>query len=270
MVYLKAIIYGIIEGITEWLPISSTGHLLLVEKFLALNVSSAFMEMFRIVIQLGAILAVMQLHFNELCPWNKSNSVNERVDIFYRWKLTLLSVIPSSIVAIVLDSLCSKYLESSIVIAFALIAFGVIFLILEYYYKAEDSVCEIRSMNWQQALGVGLFQTLSIIPGTSRSGATMIGGMCLGLSRELSAKFSFYMAIPTMLGYSALKMVKYILSNSFPNLKEISLFLIAFLTAFIVSAFVVRWLTHFVSKHTFLPFAIYRILLGTVIIISSV
>lgn len=263
--YVKAILFGIIEGITEWLPISSTGHLLLFGEVIKLNVSDAFMEMFDIVIQLGAILAVICLHFREIIPITFKQSQDQKAKVRL-WALIGIAVFPSALVGLLLDNWCNAYLSNPPTIAFALIAFGVLFIILERYRKTEIEMNTQEDLSWKDAIKIGVFQTLSIIPGTSRSGVTMIGGMWSGLSRALATKFSFYMAVPTMIGYSGLKICKYYATGNTLSQDQVFILAIAFLTSLLVSLLVIRWLISFVRHHTFLPFGIYRILLGILIL----
>lgn len=264
---LKAIAYGIIEGITEWLPISSTGHLLLVMQWLKMDVSDAFMEMFSIVIQFGAILAVVGTYNNALNPFAKQKSKKERQSVFRLWLLFCIAVLPSAFVGILLDGWCNQYLDNTPTIAVALIFFGILFIIIEHYHKAEDAVDNYEQLSYPKALGIGLFQMLSVIPGTSRSGVTMIGAMSLGASRSLATQFSFYMAIPTMVGYSLLKLLKFIMLGNVLMPKEMLILAIAFFVAFLVSLLTMKWLLSFVRRHSFLPFGVYRILLGTFLLL---
>ena len=265
--YVKAILYGIVEGITEWLPISSTGHLILFGEVLKLNVSDAFMEMFDIVIQLGAILAVVCIHFREIYPFASEKNKEQRRKTLRLWMLIGIAIFPSALAGLLMDDLCNTFLSNPPTVAFALIAFGVIFIILERYHKAEGEITMQDSLSWKNAIKIGLFQTLSIIPGTSRSGATMIGGMWSGLSRALATKFSFFMAIPTMLGYSGLKVYKYFADGNCLTLYNAIIISVGFLSSLIVSLCTIRWLTSFVRNHTFLPFGIYRIFIGIIILV---
>ena len=212
--YIKAIILGIVEGITEWLPISSTGHMILVDEFLHLNVSPEFLEMFLVVIQLGAICAVPLLFWDKLYPLSRKKSKKENRAIWQTWFKVIVGVLPAAVLGVLLDDILDEYLYNYVVVAIALIAYGVAFIFVEKN-KAEKEfrVNSVHELSYKDALKIGAFQVLSLIPGTSRSGSTILGGMLSGVSRETSAEFSFFMAIPIMLGASALKILKFILEG---------------------------------------------------------
>ena len=269
MDYFKALLYGILEGITEWLPISSTAHLILLGKWLKMEVSESFMEMFNIVIQLGAISAVIYAYRERLNPFSNKKNEKAQKEAYRLWNLVLIAIIPSGIVGLLWDDWVSKRLHSTATIGFSLIAYGLIFYIFECYYKAEACVDNPNDISWKKAIFIGLFQALSIIPGTSRSGSTMTGALCVGLSRQASTEISFFMAIPTMFGYSVLKMLKYFAGHNQMTMKETYILLIAFFTAAMISFATVKWLVSFVKKHSFLPFAIYRIILGSIILLEE-
>lgn len=262
---IKTILLGIIEGVTEWLPVSSTGHLILLNDLLKLNVSDAFWEMFSVVIQLGAIMAVVVLYFSRLNPLSRKKSTEEQKRTLRLWMLVVLAVIPSGVVGVLFDDFFDKHFTNSPTVAIALIAYGIIFIILEKYANTSNEVDTPEALTTKQALGIGLFQVLSIIPGTSRSGSTMIGGMLCGSSRSAAAEFSFFMAIPTMLGYSLLKLAKLFLEGTAVAMHEWIILIVGCATAFLVSLVVISGLIGFVRKHTFLPFGIYRIVLGCIV-----
>ena len=263
---ITAILYGILEGITEWLPISSTGHLLLFDQLLSLNTSANFKDMFFVVIQFGAILAVIKNYIGKIFPFRKCCSENDKKEIFHIWKLIFISTFPSAIVGVLLNNWCEETLQNTFIICSSLIGFGVIFIILERYRRVEKEIHDYNEVTALTALKIGLFQVLSIIPGTSRSGATIIGATWSGLSKTLAAELSFLMAIPTVAGYSLLKLISFYLSGNVMTRNEWCILLIAFFTAYIASVFVVRWLLLFVKKHSFLFFGIYRIILGIAVI----
>ena len=264
---ILAIIYGVLEGITEWLPISSTGHLLLLEQWLPLNASENFKDMFFIVIQFGAILAVVRNYFKKLNPFQKRHTANDKKRIFCIWKLIFISTLPSLILGLLLNDWCEEILQTPFVICSSLIGFGIIFIILEHYRKAENEANAYNEVTAITALKIGLFQALSIIPGTSRSGSTILGATWCGLSKTLAAEFSFLMAIPTVTGYSLLKIASFYSHGYHLTKAELQLLLVAVCTAYIVSHLVVKWLLSFVKKHSFLCFGIYRIVLGIAVII---
>lgn len=283
---LKAALFGLVEGITEWLPISSTGHMLLLDQFVKLNVSKDFWDMFLVVIQLGAILAVCVLFFYQLNPFSRKKTPRERKGTWRLWGQVILACIPAAAIGIPLDDWMEEHLGSPFVIAAALIVYGIAFIVIEnirgrrsrkgaHFSSAqggilrsdEDSrVQEIHELDWKTALGIGLFQVLSMVPGTSRSGSTIIGGLLLGCSRAVAAEFTFYLAIPVMLGASGLRLVKFFLKgNSFAG-SELAVLGVGCLVAFVVSIVAIRFLMSFVKKHDFKPFGWYRIILGIAVI----
>lgn len=270
---LKAIILGIIEGITEWLPISSTGHMILVDEFLRLDVSAEFKELFLVVIQLGAILAVPVIFFEKLNPFSKGKSQDEKKNTWSLWSKVIVGIIPAGLVGVVLDDLIDEYFYNYIVVSIALIVYGIAFLLIERTKKARDNQYAIESVDaitYRDAIKIGLFQTLSLIPGTSRSGSTILGGMLVGVNRTASAEFSFFMAIPIMLGASLLKILKFAISGITATPSEIWLLIVGILVSFAVSLFAIKFLMDFVKRHSFSAFGIYRIALGVIVIIFFV
>lgn len=264
---LKAIFLGIVEGITEWLPISSTGHMILVNEFIRLNVSDAFREMFFVVIQLGAILAVPVLFFRKLNPFSKKKTEEERKDTWHLWGKVILGVIPAGIVGVLLDDFFNAHFYNYIVVAIALIVYGVAFIVIERRRAGRPFRVErVEDLTCRDALVIGCYQMLSLIPGTSRSGSTILGGMLTGVSRTASAEFSFFMAIPVMLGASLVKILKFIVKGYTATGAEIGLLLIGIVTAFLVSLAAIRFLMDFVKRHDFKPFGIYRIALGVLVL----
>lgn len=265
---LKAIIIGTVEGITEWLPISSTGHMILIDEILKLDVSEEFLEMFLVVIQLGAILAVPVLFWNKLWPLSKNKSAAERKVTLTLWLKVIVGAVPAAVLGVLLDDLLDQYLYSYIVVAIALIVYGVAFILVEKI-KAEKEyrIENVEDIGYVDALKIGAFQCLSLIPGTSRSGSTILGGMLSGVSRKASAEFSFFMAIPIMLGASALKILKFILDGFTASTNEIILLLVGIVVSFLVSFFVIRFLMDFVKRHDFKIFGYYRIGLGLLVVI---
>ena len=266
--FIKAIILGIVEGITEWLPISSTGHMILVDEFLHLNVSAEFLEMFLVVIQLGAICAVPVLFWDKLYPLSKKKSKAENNAIWQTWFKVIVGVLPAAVLGVLLDDILDEHLYNYIVVAIALIAYGIAFIFIEKN-KAEKEfrVNSVTELSYKDALKIGAFQVLSLIPGTSRSGSTILGGMLSGISREASAEFSFFMAIPIMLGASALKILKFVLEGFSATGGEIILLVIGMVVSFIVSVYVIKFLMDFVKRHDFKIFGYYRIGLGALVLI---
>lgn len=267
---LKAIFFGIVEGVTEWLPISSTGHLILVQEFVKLNQEKSFMEMFNIVIQLGAILAVIVLYFERLNPFQPGKTKQEIRLTWQLWLKVAIACIPSILVALPFDSWFEAHFNFMFPIAIALILYGFAFIWIEKRNaNVQPKVTSLAHMSYQTALMIGLFQVLAIIPGTSRSGATILGAIILGASRSVAADFTFFLAIPTMFGYSGLKAVKFFLDGNVLSLNQAILLLLASVTAFVVSLYAIRFLTDYVKKHDFTIFGKYRIGLGTLLIVYS-
>ncbi|HEP1818820.1 TPA: undecaprenyl-diphosphate phosphatase [Streptococcus suis] len=267
---LKAIFLGIIEGITEWLPVSSTGHLILVQEFVKLNQNEQFIEMFNIVIQLGAILAVMTIYFSKLNPFQPGKTKREVQLTWQLWAKVVIACIPSILIAVPLDSWFEAHFNFMVPIAIALIVYGLAFIWIENRNKdVQPQVTDLSKMSYKTALLIGCFQVLSIVPGTSRSGATILGAIILGTSRTVAADFTFFLGIPTMFGYSGLKAVKYFLDGNTLTLDQILILLVASVTAYFVSLVVIRFLTDFVKKNDFTVFGYYRIVLGAILLVYS-
>ena len=265
---LKAILFGIVEGITEWLPISSTGHLILLDTLVQLDVSESFYEMFEVVIQLGAILAVVLLFFQKLNPFASSKTVEEKLDTWRLWLKVVIAVLPSAVLGLLLDDWMDAHLYNYVVVAIMLVLYGIAFIVVERLRRNRlVKTDNVFAIGYKTALLIGAFQALSLIPGTSRSGATILGALLLGVGRAAGAEFSFYLAIPTMLGASGLKMVKYLLEGVVPTGTEIAVLLVGCLVSFGVSFLVIRVLMDFVRKHSFASFGIYRIALGAVVLL---
>lgn len=269
---LKAILFGIVEGITEWLPVSSTGHLILLDEFVKLKVSEEFFEMFQVVIQLGAIFAVLVLFFHKLNPFSGKKRNVEKKQTWDLWAKVIVAVIPSAVLGLLLDDWMDEKLYNFVVVAITLIIYGVAFILVERHNKqATPKVQDVHQIDYRTALLIGAFQCLSLIPGTSRSGSTILGGILLGVSRPAAAEFSFFLAIPTMLGASALKIVKYGYESlkgeaPYPNSTEIVVLIVGCIVSFVVSMAVIRALMEYVRKRSFSAFGIYRIALGILVL----
>ena len=262
---LKAILFGIVEGITEWLPVSSTGHIILLDEFVKLNVSEAFMEMFEVVIQLGAILAVIVLFFHKLNPFSPKKDTLQKKNTWQLWFKVVVAVIPSAVIGLLLDDWMDENLYNYIVVAIALVVYGVAFLFVEKGNRAVRTE-QVEDISYKTAILIGAFQCLSLIPGTSRSGSTILGAILLGVSRSAGAEFSFFLAIPTMLGASALKLLKFLLSGAQAAGLEIAVLLVGCVVSFVVSVLVIKGLMEYVRKHSFAVFGIYRIILGVAVV----
>ena len=292
---VKAAVYGVVEGVTEWLPISSTGHMLLLNQFLSMDVSEDFWNMFLVVIQLGAILAVCVMFFHRLNPFSPSKSADERRGTWTLWGKTIVACVPAAVIGIPIDDWMEANLGSPFVIAAALIVYGIAFIVIETvrerratavaatgrHFSTPDlgdaptrseladagaRVQTLEALDWKTAIGIGLFQVLSIVPGTSRSGSTIIGGLLLGCSRTVVAEFTFFLAIPVMFGASALRLAKYFLAGNMFSGTEVAVLGVGCLVAFLVSLAVIRFLMAFVRRHDFKPFGWYRIVLGVAVI----
>lgn len=261
---LKAVLFGILEGVTEWLPISSTGHLILLEGLLGLEVSGAFFDMFEVVIQLGAVLAVAVLFFHKLCPFRKSGE--ERSKTWRLWGMVTVAVIPSAILGILLDDWMEEHLHNALTVSAMLILYGVAFLLVERSRVRQPSVRSAEAIDLKRALATGCFQALSLVPGTSRSGATILGAMLLGVERSAAAEFSFFMAVPTMAGAGAVKLTKYFLSGAGLTGLEAAILFTGCSVSFLVSMLVIRGLMDYVRQRSFVPFGIYRIGLGLAVL----
>ena len=268
---LKSFFLGVVEGITEWLPISSTGHLILVDEFIKLKVPTEFMDMYRYVIQLGAILAVLVLFFHKLNPFSPRKTSLQKRQTWNLWALVVLACIPSAVIGLPLNDWMDEHLMNPWVVAAALIVYGVGFLIIEDR-RRTPAIRRTSDLTWQIALYIGLFQALSIIPGTSRSGATILGAIILGCARPVAAEFSFFLAIPTMVGVSVLKLGKFFAEKiaageALFTGPEAAILAVGFIVSFVVSLLCIRFLMDFVKKHDFKPFGWYRIVLGILVLL---
>ena len=266
---LKALLFGVVEGVTEWLPISSTGHMILLDEFVRLQMSDAFMEMFNVVIQLGAIMAVVLLYFWKLWPFKRRRRRSEgamgflRMDIVWLWIKVFVAILPSAIVGIPFDDWMDAHLHTAPVVAAMLVVYGVAFIVIERLHSGRsERVSSVQDIDMRMALLIGLFQVLSLVPGTSRSGATILGGMLMGCSRAAAAEFSFYLAIPTMAGASLIKVLKFGLSFTGAELVVLA---VGCLTAFIVSVVAIQTFIGYIKRHSFTAFGWYRIVLGALV-----
>ena len=277
---VKTILLGVVEGITEWLPISSTGHMILLNDILRLGVSDAFWEMFEVVIQLGAILAVVVLYFKKLWPFAKQANIESgntllslggvglKKNTMTLWAKVIVAVLPAAIIGIPLDDWFDAHFYNSVVVAIALIVYGVLFIVVERAHRGKTFAVEsVDDISFKTALGIGAFQVLSLVPGTSRSGSTILGASMLSVSRGAAAEFSFFLAIPVMLGASLLKVLKFFLEGGSFGGSEAILLLVGCAAAFLVSIVAIRFLTDFVKKHSFSAFGVYRILLGAIVLL---
>lgn len=265
---LKAVLFGIVEGVTEWLPISSTGHLILLNEFITLNVSREFRSMFDVVIQLGAILAVIVLFFYKLNPFASQKSAGEKKNTWNLWFKVIAAILPSGIVGILLDDWMDAHLHNGIVVATALIVYGIAFILVEKRNeKRAARIQDVHDIDYKTALLIGLFQCLSLVPGTSRSGSTILGAILLGVGRSAGAEFSFFMAIPTMLGASAIKGLKFLVSGVSATGTEIGVLAVGCVVSFVVSLLVIKGLMEYVRRHSFSAFGVYRIVLGAVVLL---
>lgn len=296
---LKAFFIGIVEGITEWLPISSTGHMILVDEFIKLNVSAEFLELFLVVIQLGAICAVLVLYFHKLNPLSPKKTSMERRSTWHLWGMVLIGCIPAAIIGLLFDDWVNEHFYNAWTVAIALIFYGIVFIVMEHFNRkkeeerlslghakhgkhiqrvgagndgdiAEMSMFRVKTVDeidWRTALGIGCFQVLAIIPGTSRSGSTIIGGMLLGCSRTAAAEFTFFCAIPVMLGWGIVKFFKFIVATgSAMSTTEISILVVGIVTAFVVSVLSIKFLMNYIKRNDFTAFGVYRIILGVCVI----
>jgi len=266
--FLKAVLFGIVEGITEWLPVSSTGHLILLDEFVKLKVSPEFYEMFQVVIQLGAIAAVLVLFFHKLNPFSPTKTPQRKKATWNLWFKVIAAVVPSAVVGLLLDDWMDEHLYNYIVVALMLILYGVAFIWVEHRNAGiKPKIRKTDELDYRTAILMGAFQCLSLIPGTSRSGATILGGILLGVSRSAAAEFSFFMAIPTMAGASALKLVKFLLEGLVPTGTEVTVLITGCVVSFLVSLLVIKGLMEYVRRHSFSVFGLYRIALGLVVMI---
>lgn len=265
---LKSIIYGIVEGITEWLPISSTGHLILIQDFIKYkNENPAFMEMFNVVIQLGAILAVVVIYFDKLNPFKPGKTARQIQLTWQLWAKVVVAALPAAIIGFFLDDWFEAHFYNLVSVAIMLIIYGVAFIYLEKREQVEPTVTELSRLPYQTALYIGLFQVLSLFPGTSRSGATIVGGLLNGVSRSVVTEFTFYLGIPIMFGASGLKILKFIIKGNSLGFDQLFLLLVAMGVAFGVSLYVIRFLTDYVKNHDFTIFGKYRIGLGVLLLV---
>lgn len=263
---LKTVLLGIVEGITEWLPISSTGHLILADEFIKLNMTADFKEMFDVVIQLGAIMAVVVLYFHKLNPFSPKKNHDEKMDTIILWTKVILAVFPAAIIGILFDDWLNDHFYNPPVVAAMLIIYGVLFIIIENRNKRSRRrpKNDLSRLSYGMALGIGVFQILALIPGTSRSGATILGGILLGCSRTVAAEFSFFLGIPVMFGASLLKIVKFGLA--FTSTQLIVL-IVGMVVSFLVSIGAIKFLLGYIKKNDFKAFGVYRIILGLLVIV---
>ena len=265
---LKAVLFGIVEGITEWLPVSSTGHIILLDEFIQLSATEEFKSMFDVVIQLGAILAVIVLFFNKLNPFALKKSKVEKKQTWTLWFKVIAAIIPSGVVGVLFDDWMDEHLHNGIVVAIALIVYGIAFILVERRNNGKHLrlTADVHDISWKKAIGIGIFQCLSLVPGTSRSGSTILGAIMLGVGRGAGAEFSFFMAIPTMVGASGIKLLKFVLSGVGITSTEIAVLLVGCVVSFIVSLLVIKGLMEYVRKHSFSAFGVYRIILGAIVL----
>ena len=265
---LKAVLFGIVEGITEWLPVSSTGHIILLDEFIQLSATEEFKSMFDVVIQLGAILAVIVLFFNKLNPFALKKSRVEKKQTWILWFKVIAAIIPSGVVGVLFDDWMDEHLHNGIVVAIALILYGIAFILVERRNTGKHLrlTADVHDISWKKAIGIGIFQCLSLVPGTSRSGSTILGAIMLGVGRGAGAEFSFFMAIPTMVGASGIKLLKFVLSGVGISSTEIAVLLVGCVVSFIVSLLVIKGLMEYVRKHSFSAFGVYRIILGAIVL----
>lgn len=264
---LKVILLGIVEGITEWLPISSTGHLILVDEFIKLNASDAFKEMFNVVIQLGAIMAVVVLYFHKLNPFSPKKTKDEKIQTIDLWFKVVVACIPAAVLGILFDDWMEEHFHNYIVVSVMLIVYGVLFIVIENWNKKnKPSVTDLSNLTYKTALLIGVFQVLSLIPGTSRSGATIIGALLLGVSRYVAAEFTFFLAIPVMVGASGIKLLKFFMEGAGMTGMEIAMLGVGCVVAFVVSIIAIKFLMGYIKKNDFKVFGWYRIILGVLVL----
>ena len=263
---LKTVLLGIVEGITEWLPISSTGHLILADEFIKLNMTGAFKEMFDVVIQLGAIMAVVVLYFHKLNPFSPKKNHREKMDTIVLWTKVILAVFPAAIIGILFDDWLNAHFYNTPVVAAMLIIYGILFIIIENRNKRirRRPMNDLTRLSYGMALGIGVFQVLALIPGTSRSGATILGGILLGCSRTVAAEFSFFLGIPVMFGASLLKIVKFGLAFT---TTQLIVLIVGMVVSFLVSIVAIKFLLGYIKKNDFKAFGVYRIILGLLVIV---
>ena len=261
---LKTVVLGIVEGLTEWLPISSTGHMILVDEFIKLNVEQKFMDMFLVVIQLGAILAVVALNFEKLNPFSSYKSKREKKATFTLWYKVIFACLPAAVIGLAFNSYMEKHFMNAHVVAFTLILYGILFIIVENYNKhRRPRVRDLDELDYRTAFIIGLFQVLSLVPGTSRSGSTILGAILFGTSRQVAAEFTFFLAIPVMFGASFLKLMKFGWSYTGA---EVVILAVGMIVAFIVSILSIKFLLRYIKHNDFKAFGWYRIILGLLVI----
>ena len=265
--YLQIIIIGIIEGITEWLPVSSTGHMILFESLWPPKMTDAFSEMFNVVIQLGAIMAVVVLYFGKLNPFSGKKTPQQKKETWSIWGKVVVGCLPAAVLGFLLDDWIDEHFFNALVVSIALIAYGLFFVIVETINKNRDpKINDFNSLSYKVALFIGFMQVLALIPGTSRSGVTILGAMIIGCSRFIAAEYTFYLAIPIMFGASGLKAVKYVLKGATVSNNEAIMLAVGCVTSFVVSIITIKFLMGFIKKHDFEPFGYYRIILGALIL----
>ena len=265
---LKAVLFGIVEGITEWLPVSSTGHIILLDEFIRLQASEEFKSMFDVVIQLGAILAVIVIFFNKLNPFDPKKSPAKKKATWELWFKVCLAILPSGIVGVLFDDWMDAHLHNWFVVSLMLILYGVAFILVEKRNAGvQPRVGKVWHIDYKTALLIGCFQCLSLVPGTSRSGSTILGAILLGVGRSAGSEFSFFMAIPTMLGASAIKLLKFLVSGAAFGFQEFVILAVGTVVSFIVSMVAIKALMNYVRKHSFAAFGIYRIGLGIIVLV---
>ena len=265
---LKAVLFGIVEGITEWLPVSSTGHIILLDEFIRLSASEEFKSMFDVVIQLGAILAVIVMFFHKLNPFDKGKSPAKKKATWELWFKVCAAIVPSGVIGVLFDDWMELHLHKGIPVAIALIVYGVAFILVEKRNEGREArIRKVWDIDWRTALLIGAFQCLSLVPGTSRSGSTILGAILLGVGRSAGSEFSFFMAVPTMLGASAIKLLKFLVSGAAFGFGEFVILVVGTVVSFIVSLVAIRALMSYVRKHSFSAFGWYRIVLGIVVIL---
>lgn len=265
---LKVIILGIVEGITEWLPISSTGHLILVEEFIKLQLSEAFIEMFNVVIQLGAIMAVVVIYFHKLNPFSPKKTQKQKMLTIQLWVKVLIASLPAAVIGLLFDDMIEEKFMNAYVVAATLIIYGVLFIVIEQRHKnVQPKVTKISRLSIQMVLIIGAFQVLALIPGTSRSGATIIGALLIGTARSVAAEFTFFLGIPVMFGASFLKIVKFLMEGTGIAGQEVFLLLLGCGVSFGVSIFAIRFLMQYIKNHDFKVFGYYRIVLGVIVLL---
>lgn len=264
----KIILLGIVEGITEWLPISSTGHLILVDEFVQLDASQAFKEMFNVVIQLGAILAVVVLYFNKLNPFSPKKTQKQKVQTIQLWFKVVVACIPAGVLGILLDDWMEEHLHNYVVVSLMLIVYGVLFIVIENWNKkSTPKVTKLSQLSYKTAFAIGMFQVLSLIPGTSRSGATILGALLIGVSRYVAAEFTFFLAIPVMFGASGIKVLKFLAEGGGFSGMEALMLIVGCLVAFIISVLAIKFLMGYIKKNDFKVFGYYRIVLGIFVLV---